>query len=66
MSIGATLAAARRRSGLTVYDVSQGTRVTEPIIRGIEQDDYTECGGDFYARGISAPSPAPWGRTRIR
>ena len=51
MSIGATSAAARRRVGLTVSDVSQQTRVTEPIIRGIEQDDYAECGGDFYARG---------------
>ena len=51
MSIGATLAAARRRAGMTVHDVSQSTRVTEPIIRGIEQDDYAECGGDFYARG---------------
>jgi cytoskeletal protein RodZ len=51
VSIGATLAAARRRSGLTVHDVSQSTRVTEPIIAGIEQDDYAECGGDFYARG---------------
>jgi cytoskeletal protein RodZ len=51
VSIGATLAAARRRSGLTVGEVSQRTRVTEPIIRGIEQDDYATCGGDFYARG---------------
>jgi len=51
VSIGATLAAARRRAGLTVRDVSQSTRVTEPIISGIEQDDYAECGGDFYARG---------------
>ena len=51
MSIGATLAAARRRAGLTVHDVSESTRVTEPIISGIEHDDYTECGGDFYARG---------------
>ncbi len=51
MSIGATLAAARRRAGLTVSEVSHRTRVTEPIIRGIEQDDYTACGGDFYARG---------------
>ena len=51
MSIGATLAAARRRAGLTVGEVSQRTRVTEPIIRGIEQDDYAACGGDFYARG---------------
>ncbi|MGH3182418.1 MAG: helix-turn-helix domain-containing protein, partial [Streptosporangiaceae bacterium] len=51
MSIGATLAAARRRVGLTVSEVSHRTRVTEPIIRGIEQDDYAACGGDFYARG---------------
>ena len=51
MSIGATLAAARRRAGLTVGEVSHSTRVTEPIIEGIEQDDYAACGGDFYARG---------------
>jgi len=51
VSIGATLAAARRRAGLTVHDVSQRTRVTERIIQGIEQDDYAACGGDFYARG---------------
>ncbi|HWM98728.1 MAG TPA: helix-turn-helix domain-containing protein, partial [Streptosporangiaceae bacterium] len=51
MSIGATLAAARRRAGLSVSEVSQRTRVTEPIIRGIEHDDYAACGGDFYARG---------------
>jgi cytoskeletal protein RodZ len=51
VSIGATLAAARRRAGLTITQVSQRTRVTEPIIRGIELDDYAACGGDFYARG---------------
>jgi len=51
VSIGATLAAARRRAGLSVHEVSQRTRVTEPIIQGIEQDDYAACGGDFYARG---------------
>jgi cytoskeletal protein RodZ len=51
VSIGATLGAARRRAGLTVSEVSHSTRVTEPIIRGIELDDYAACGGDFYARG---------------
>jgi len=51
VSIGATLAAARRRARLTVSEVSQNTRVTEPIIQGIEHDDYAACGGDFYARG---------------
>ena len=51
MSIGATLAAARRHAGLTVAEVSARTRVRENIIRGIEHDDYAACGGDFYARG---------------
>ena len=51
MSIGATLAAARRHAGLSVAEVSRRTRVRENIIQGIEQDDYAACGGDFYARG---------------
>jgi cytoskeletal protein RodZ len=51
VSIGATLAAARRHAGLSVGDVSQRTRVRENIIESIEQDDYAACGGDFYARG---------------
>jgi cytoskeletal protein RodZ len=50
VSIGATLAAARRRSGLTLSEVSDRAGVTEPIIRGIEQDDYAACGGDSIAR----------------
>ena len=51
MSIGATLAAARRHAGLSVAEVSRRTRVRETIIEGIEHDDYAACGGDFYARG---------------
>ena len=51
MSIGETLADARRQAGLTVTQVSQQTRIRESIIRDIEQDDFTACGGDFYARG---------------
>src|SRR5262249_10193253 len=37
--------------GLTVAEVSQRTRIRETIIRKMEEDDYSECGGDFYARG---------------
>ena len=51
MSIGETLAAARQEAGLTVTQVSQQTRIRETIIRAIEQDDFSSCGGDFYARG---------------
>ena len=51
MSIGESLAEARRQAGLTIGQVSQQTRIRESIIRDIEQDDFTACGGDFYARG---------------
>ena len=51
MGIGAALAGARSRAGLTVAEVSQRTRIRETVIRGIEDDDYSACGGDFYARG---------------
>ncbi len=51
MSIGETLAEARQRAGLSVSEVSERTRVRETIIRGIEDNDYAACGGDFYARG---------------
>jgi cytoskeletal protein RodZ len=51
VSIGGALAEARRQSGLTTTQVSQRTCIRETIIRGIEQEDYSACGGDFYARG---------------
>jgi cytoskeletal protein RodZ len=51
VSIGESLADARRQAGLTVTQVSQQTRIRESIIRDIEQGDFAACGGDFYARG---------------
>ena len=66
MSIGDALAEARRQSGLTVTQVSERTRIRETIIRGIEQNDFSACGGDFYARGhirsiagVVGTDPAP-------
>jgi cytoskeletal protein RodZ len=51
VSIGESLAGARRQAGLTIGQVSHQTRIRESIIQDIEQDDFTACGGDFYARG---------------
>ena len=47
----AVLAAARHQADFTITQVSQRTRIKETIIRGIERDDFSACGGDFYARG---------------
>jgi hypothetical protein len=66
VSIGEALSEARREAGLTVAQVSQRTRIRQTIIRGIEGDDYSVCGGDFYARGhirsiakVVAADPGP-------
>lgn len=45
------LAEARLAAGLTVDEVSADTRVRVPIVHAIEADDFSRCGGDFYARG---------------
>ena len=51
MGIGGALAEARTTAGLTIAQVSERTRIRETIIRSIELDDYSACGGDYYARG---------------
>jgi cytoskeleton protein RodZ len=50
-SIGQVLGDARVAAELTVEDVSAETRVRVPIIQAVEGDDFSRCGGDFYARG---------------
>ncbi len=49
--IGPDLAAARTRLGLTVDLLADRTRIRPHVIESIEVDDFTPCGGDFYARG---------------
>ncbi|MFI8353031.1 helix-turn-helix domain-containing protein [Streptomyces cyaneofuscatus] len=50
-SIGRALQQARIAAGLTVEEVSSSTRVRIPIVHAIEEDDFSRCGGDVYARG---------------
>ncbi|MFI8433973.1 helix-turn-helix domain-containing protein [Streptomyces sp. NPDC079020] len=50
-SIGRVLQQARIAAGLTVEEVSSSTRVRIPIVHAIEEDDFSRCGGDVYARG---------------
>jgi len=50
-SIGRVLQQARIAAGLTVEEVSSSTRVRMPIVHAIEEDDFSRCGGDVYARG---------------
>ena len=51
MTVGEALARARHDAGLSTAEISLRTRIRQSIIDGIEHDDYSACGGDFYARG---------------
>lgn len=49
--IGPELAAARERLRLTIDQLSDRTRIRPHVIEAMEVDDFSPCGGDFYARG---------------
>jgi hypothetical protein len=50
-AIGPQFAGARRRLGLSVDQLAERTRIRPHVIEAIEVDDFSACGGDFYARG---------------
>ncbi|MDX6318069.1 MAG: hypothetical protein QOD35_1469 [Nocardioidaceae bacterium] len=49
--IGAELAQARETLGLSVDELADRTRIRPSVIESIERDDFSPCGGDFYAKG---------------
>ena len=49
--IGPQFATARERLGLSVDELADRTRIRPHVIEAIEVDDFSACGGDFYARG---------------
>lgn len=49
--LGRALQAAREARGLTVADVARAINLRETVVRAIERDDFSFCGGDVYARG---------------
>jgi cytoskeleton protein RodZ len=51
MGVGESLAAARVAAGESVEDVSRATRIRGELLRRIEADDFSGCGGTVYARG---------------
>lgn len=51
MSVGEDIAAARKDAKLTVEQVSERTRIRAGVLREIEQDNFSHCGGDVYAKG---------------
>ncbi len=48
--MGSILAETRTAAGRTIDQVSAATKIRSAIVRAIEADDFSACGGDFYAR----------------
>ena len=45
MPVGETLSRVRHERGLSVEDITAATRIRAGLIRSIEIDDFTPCGG---------------------
>jgi cytoskeleton protein RodZ len=51
VSIGSELTAARERADMTIEQLSTSTRIRSGLLTAMEADDFSRCGGNFYARG---------------
>jgi cytoskeletal protein RodZ len=51
VSIGSELTAARERADMTIEQLSAATRIRTGLLVAMEADDFSRCGGTFYARG---------------
>lgn len=51
MSIGSELKSAREAAGLSLVEVAAKTKLRASVVAAIESNDFSQCGGDVYARG---------------
>jgi cytoskeleton protein RodZ len=51
MNLGELLKSAREESRLSLNDLSEATSIRAGLLSQMEQNDFSHCGGDIYARG---------------
>ena len=51
MSLGSVIRQARIDAGLSIDDLTERTSIRGGLLKEIESDDFTKCGGETYARG---------------
>ncbi len=51
MSLGSILKQARNSAGVSIDSLSERTSIRATLLRDFEQDNFSKCGGDTYARG---------------
>ena len=52
MDIGTTLRTARERRGLSIEELAAITRITVPVLRALEHNDFEKVPGGIFARGF--------------
>lgn len=51
MSLGTMITKARKDAGLSIEELSAATNIRGPLLRQMESDNFSQCGGETYARG---------------
>ena len=51
MTLGSMISKARIDARLSIDDLSASTNIRPPLLRDIESNNFSTCGGDTYARG---------------
>ena len=51
MSLGSMITKARKDAGLSIDDLSAATNIRGPLLREMEANNFSQCGGETYARG---------------
>ena len=51
MSLGSMISKARKDAGLSIDDLSAATNIRGPLLRDMEANNFSQCGGETYARG---------------
>ena len=51
MSLGSMITKARKDAGLSIDDLSAATNIRGTLLRQMESENFSQCGGETYARG---------------
>ena len=51
MSLGTMISKARKDAGLSIDDLSAATNIRGTLLREMEANNFSQCGGETYARG---------------
>lgn len=51
MSLGSMITQARKSAAMSIDDLSAATNIRGPLLKEMESDNFSQCGGETYARG---------------